>query len=55
LGKAFFARAELKMPQNKSTVTIRLDRDILEWFKKQGRRYQTKINAVLRMYVMSEK
>lgn len=54
LGENFFAQAELKLPQNKSTITIRLDRDILDWFKQQGSRYQTKINAVLRMYVMAK-
>jgi uncharacterized protein (DUF4415 family) len=31
-------------------VTLRLDRDVLDWFKKQGRGYQTRINAVLREF-----
>lgn len=34
----------------KSDDTIRIDSDILEWFKRQGHGYQTKINAVLRRY-----
>jgi uncharacterized protein (DUF4415 family) len=32
-------------------VSIRLDADILEFFKAQGRGYQTRINAVLREYM----
>jgi len=32
-------------------VTLRLDSDVLAWFKAQGRGYQTKINALLRMYM----
>lgn len=47
----FFANAELKMPEPKQVITIRVDKDILEWFKSQGKGYQTRINAVLRMYV----
>jgi uncharacterized protein (DUF4415 family) len=30
---------------------MRVDRDVLEFFRRQGRGYQTKINAVLRSYV----
>jgi uncharacterized protein (DUF4415 family) len=38
-------------------VTIRLDADILVWFRQQaeGRGYQTDINAVLRRHVMAQK
>ena len=34
----------------KTDVHIRIDTDVLEWFKEQGKGYQTKINAVLRAY-----
>lgn len=34
----------------KKQVTLRVDADVLEWFKAQGPRYQTHINAVLRAY-----
>lgn len=47
----FFKDAELRMPEPKQTVTIRLDSDVLNWFKAQGKGYQTRINAVLRMYI----
>lgn len=55
LDNAFFEKAVLKMPEPKTLVTIRLDRDILEWFKKQGPKYQTRINALLRAYVEAKK
>jgi len=55
--EAFWAKAVLVKPERKSQVTLRLDSDILEWFKAQGKGYQTRINSVLRAYkkVHSEK
>lgn len=47
-GPEFFATAELRLP--KKTICIRLDADLIEWFKAQGKGYQTKINAVLRAH-----
>jgi uncharacterized protein (DUF4415 family) len=47
----FWKTAKLVMPQPKGTMTIRLDADVLEWFRKQGRGYQTRINAILRSYM----
>lgn len=55
LGDDFFKSAVLRMPEPKAVVTLRLDRDVLEWFKKQGPRYQTRINALLRAYVEAKK
>ena len=48
---AFWADAELRMPQIKKGVYLRLDQDILEWLKAQGPGYQTRINAILRAYM----
>lgn len=45
-----YARVVTPSPQGKESVTIRLDRDLLDWFRRQGRGYQTKINAVLRAF-----
>jgi uncharacterized protein (DUF4415 family) len=45
--------AELYRPLKKP-VTLRLDADVLAWFKKQGRGYQTRINRALRKLVMAE-
>ncbi len=39
----------------KEPISIRVDEDVLEWFRKSGPRYQSRINAVLRSYVTSMK
>ena len=39
-----------ELVRKKQSVTIRLDADIVEWFKGQGGQYQTLINEVLRRY-----
>jgi len=45
-----WANASLRLPVSKATLNMRIDKDILEFFKSTGRGYQTKINAVLRAY-----
>jgi uncharacterized protein (DUF4415 family) len=50
----FFAQAIL-WPGPKKQITLRLDPDVLAFFRKTGRGYQTTINAVLRKYVESRK
>ena len=54
-GKAFFKRAVLRLPEPKTAVTIRLDQQVLEWFKTKGPGYQTRINALLRAYMEAHK
>ena len=39
------------VPGRKRLVSLRLDADVLTWFRAQGRLYQTKMNAVLRAYM----
>jgi uncharacterized protein (DUF4415 family) len=51
LDSEFFKNGELRMPKAKPLISIRLDSDVLEWFKSQGTGYQTRMNAVLRMYM----
>ena len=41
------------MPQKKESITLRIDRDVLAWFRSLGHGYQTRINAVLRSYVQA--
>jgi uncharacterized protein (DUF4415 family) len=41
------------LPEPKAQLTLRVDRDVLDWFKDAGKGYQTRINAVLRSYVQS--
>ncbi|HEX3862985.1 MAG TPA: BrnA antitoxin family protein [Stellaceae bacterium] len=50
-----WAGAQVVWPQGKAPVTLRLDNDIIAWFKQQGRGYQTRINAVLRAFVEAQK
>lgn len=38
-------------PKSKMPISIRLDPDVLDFFRREGRGYQTKINAVLRQYM----
>jgi len=51
LDKDFFRHATIRMPEAKQMVSLRLDSDVLDWFKRQGKGYQTRINAVLRAYM----
>jgi uncharacterized protein (DUF4415 family) len=45
-----WTKARLVLPPGKELVTLRLDRDVVDWFRKAGKGYQTRINAVLRAY-----
>lgn len=54
-----FARAivrrGLKPVSRKAQLTLRVDSDVLDWYRKQGQGYQTKINALLRAYMDAHK
>lgn len=54
LDDEFFAKGELRMPKSKPMIFIRIDADVLEWFKAQGSGYQTRMNVVLRLYMQSQ-
>ena len=43
--------ATVEMPQPKAVLNMRVDRDVLDFFRKMGKGYQTRINAVLRSYM----
>lgn len=46
------ARRGLKpLKPRKVSVTVRVDEDVLEWYRSRGRGYQTRINALLRAYM----
>ena len=51
LDAAWFRRAKVVFPEPKKATSIRLDGDVIGWFQRQGKGYQTRINAVLRAYV----
>lgn len=44
----FFKNAVLVLPKPKATVTLRVDSDVIEWYRAKGKGYQTLINAVLK-------
>ena len=50
-----FARAvrrrNFKPIPRKKQLTLRVDSDVVDWYKKQGRGYQTRINSLLRAYM----
>jgi uncharacterized protein (DUF4415 family) len=46
-----WSRATPESPKPKAVLNMRVDHDVMEFFRKQGKGYQTKINAVLRSYV----
>lgn len=48
------ARADAVMPVSKKLFSMRLDTDVLEWFRSQGTGYQTRMNAVLRAFMDHE-
>jgi uncharacterized protein (DUF4415 family) len=54
LGDDFFKNAMI-IPHNKVAVTIRIDKDVIDWFRASGPRYQTRINALLRSYMKTKK
>jgi uncharacterized protein (DUF4415 family) len=51
LGDDMFAKPLAPWPPKKETITIRVDSDVLGWFKRQGTGYQTRMNQVLRRYM----
>jgi uncharacterized protein (DUF4415 family) len=46
---------QVGIPLPKRHVSLRIDVDVLDWFKRQGRGYQARINAVLRAYVTAQR
>lgn len=49
----FWENAAVIIPTAKTHLSLRLDEDIVDWFKRQGPGYQTRMNAVLRSYVQA--
>lgn len=50
LDEEWFRTATIHIPA-KTATSMRIDSDVMDWFKAQGRGWQTKMNAVLRAYV----
>jgi uncharacterized protein (DUF4415 family) len=52
-GEPDWTKAIMGVPAPKDHINIRVDHDVLEWFKSSGRGYQTLMNNVLRAFVQS--
>ena len=55
LGSDFWKNAKLIVPALKKSVSIRIDPDVLAWFKSAGKGYQSRMNAVLRSYMLAKR
>ncbi len=53
MDEEFFHNAELSFPRKKVSLSLRLDPEVLAWFKAQGKGYQTRMTAVLKAYMMN--
>src|SRR5262249_12225080 len=50
-----WSKAKLVLPPGKENVTLRIDRDVLAWFRATGKGFHTRMNAVLRTYMEAHK
>lgn len=55
LDEKFFANAEVNLPKAKKVISLRVDNDVLQWFKSCGAGYQTRMNAVLKTFMQAQK
>ena len=55
MDETFWKTAIVVWPQRKISTTVRLDPDVLKWFRSLGKGYQTRINAVLRSYMQAHR
>jgi len=55
LPDAVWMKAAAQLPHPKKQITLRIDAEVLEFFKHTGRGYQSRMNAVLRSYVEANK
>lgn len=51
----FWDNATVHMPETKQQITLRLDPDVIRWFKRTGKGYQSRMGAVLRSYVQAKR
>lgn len=51
----FWDNAEVWVPENKQQITLRLDPEVIRFFKRTGKGYQSRMGAVLRSYVEAKR
>jgi uncharacterized protein (DUF4415 family) len=54
-GEVDWSSLQAGLPEPKRQLTLRLDADVVEWFRSRGPGYQTRMNAVLRSYVEAQR
>ena len=55
LNKKWFQQAIVLTPERKVPISLRIDREVVDWFKAHGKRYQSRMNAVLKAYVQAHR
>jgi uncharacterized protein (DUF4415 family) len=55
LPPGFWDNAEVWGPENKQQITLRLDPEVIRFFKRTGKGYQSRMGAVLRSYVEAKR
>lgn len=55
LSEEFFAKAQLRMPQTPTKVSVQVDSETLAWFQAQGEDWEKKMTAALRIYAEAHK
>lgn len=55
LPEGFWEDAKIVEPNTKTAISLRVDADVLEYFKSQGKGHLTRMNAVLRSYVEAQR
>jgi uncharacterized protein (DUF4415 family) len=54
LDSNFWDNAKMVSPRTKQAISLRVDSDVLDWFKNRGKGYQSLMNSVLKSYVEHE-
>ena len=55
LDATFWQEARLVEPDRTEQISLRVRRSVLQWFKRPGKGYQTRINRVLETYVQAQR
>jgi uncharacterized protein (DUF4415 family) len=53
LDDTFFANATLRLPEKSGFVVVKVEPEVLRWFKSQGREWQDRMSAALRIYAQA--
>jgi len=51
----FWDNAKLILPETKQQITLRLDPEVIRWFRRSGKGYQSRMGAVLKSYVEAKR